>query len=51
MCRNKTLTKLNKKLNIHVVGGTLSFTKFVCLFEALRPSQQFFSHFGSASWV
>ena len=23
----------------------------VCLFEALRPGQQFFSHFGTASWV
>ena len=23
----------------------------VCLFEALRPAQQFFSHFGTASWV
>ena len=24
---------------------------FVCLFKALRPGQQFFSHFGTASWV
>ena len=24
---------------------------FVCLFEALCPGQQFFSHFGTASWV
>ena len=24
---------------------------FVCLSEALRPGQQFFSHFGTASWV
>ena len=23
----------------------------VCLFEALRPSLQFFSYFGMASWV
>ena len=23
----------------------------VCLFEVLRPGQQFFSHFGTASWV
>ena len=24
---------------------------FVCLFQALRPGQQFFSHFETASWV
>ena len=25
--------------------------KFVCLFEALYPRQELFSHFGRASWV
>ena len=24
---------------------------FICLFEALRPGQQFFSYFGTASWA
>ena len=24
---------------------------FLCLFEALNPGQQFFSHFGKVSWV
>ena len=27
------------------------FKKYVHLFEALRSGQQFFSHFGAASWV
>ena len=27
------------------------FCSFNCLFEALRPGQQFSSHFGRASWV
>ena len=30
-------------------GIPLKVCLFVCLFEALRPGQQFFSHFGTAS--
>ena len=29
----------------------MDFFRFICLFEALRLGQQFFSNFGMASWV
>ena len=32
-----------------MLGIPLKVCLFVCLFEALRPGQQFFSHFGKAS--
>ena len=40
------------KMKSEMTGGKrIAKVGFVCLFEALRPSQQFFSHFGTVSWV
>ena len=32
-------------------GIIVTFLNKVCLFEALRPGQQYVSHFGTTSWV
>ena len=52
-----TISSMDSDVNVQLailernVRPVSSFYLFVCLFEALHPGQQFFIHFGTASWV
>ena len=41
----------NKRLCLQFCFVDSELYRILCLFEALRPGQYFFSHFGMASWV
>ena len=47
----KVMTWVSKVSSKPIIKFKKCLESFVCLFEALRPGQQFFNHFGTACWV